>query len=792
MPIKIEHLTISGIRGIQTPINIPLNKKSILLYGENGSGKSSITDAIEWLYKDKVEHLSIEGVDHKEALRNLHIGNDVNSEISIRYTNGFNLSKKLTYKNKKLISELSDTASEYLSASTKENSFTRYYLLRNFVSQTKTKKLEFLSDIIGFSEVTKTKEIFKKAHSSIKSESKTQNFDNQISIQKKMLISKIGAAVSQEKDFIGKINEIIKPLYLQTKVNEIKDIDTILEQIKQSAEKEKLLEILSFLETISNLFTSFKNEVNSINNTYKAFLNEFNKIATDTKSIMQIFLRECLQAGKAVIEENYHKDNSCPLCLQPKKLEDLRVELKQRLEEINSSLQIRDSFDKAKKSVADLSTERIRRIDAVLDNQIISEPENSEIKTALENIKIKFQKYYETTEKKVIVGDTLPSSESLLIIAEDFQICVEIEKKLDKINAVKKNNKTMEIYANISSARDAFLQIKRFENEKERLEHQKKSLELIFNEFIKQQKEGLENFINNFSSSINEFYSYMNPNEAFQDIRITTIGEEDELKGLTVEYKYNNELVSPPQKYFSEAHLNCFGIAFFLASVFAFNKENKFIVLDDIISSFDTNHRKKFADLIFEKFSEYQIILLTHETEWFKYMSDIAKKKGWLINTIKWSETKGAYLDEPLYDIEESIEHKLADGSVEGLGNEMRQYLEHILKNICSDLEAQVKFSFNDKNEKRMSDELLNSLKSKIKNKGKSSWTEQIKIIDNVANSNILGNLLSHDNTFNPKLGDLKAFWKDIKNFQKIFTCQDTDCKKPNLSIKKSDVAAES
>lgn len=118
----------------------------------------------------------------------------------------------------------------------------------------------------------------------------------------------------------------------------------------------------------------------------------------------------------------------------------------------------------------------------------------------------------------------------------------------------------------------------------------------------------------------------------------------------------------------------------------------------------------------------------------------------------------------------------------------MRQYLEHILKKICSDLKVQVVFRFNDKNEKRTSGELLNSLKSKIKDKGESSWTEQIKIIDNVANSNnILGNSLSHSNTFNPKLGDLKAFWKDIKNFQKIFTCQDINCKKPNLSIKNYD-----
>jgi hypothetical protein len=663
----------------------------------------------------------------------------------------------------------------------------RYYLLRNFVSQTKTDKLEFLSGIIGFSEVTKTKEILRKAFTSVKSEIKTQNFENQMGVQKETLISKIGAAVSQKKDFIVKINEVIKPLNLKINVETFEAIDTVLKQIRQSS-NEKQLNIFSFLEEAKKLLTSIKEETTLIDNEYKIFFEEFNKMAADTKSMMQIFLSELLQSGNLVIEKKYHKDNTCPLCLQPKKLEDLKTEIRQRLEEIKSSAQIKNSLDNAKKSVANISLERIKRIDGVLNIPIISEPDNAEIKKALENIKTKFQSYYETTGEKVVSGDTLPSSDILFITSDDFKIHNEIIKKLEIMDIAMKNDRIMDIYANISSAKDAFLKIKRFEDEKARLEHQKKSLELIYNEFTKQQKEGLENFINTFSDLINEFYQYMNPGEAFQEIRITTIGEEDELKGITIEYRYNNEWVCPPQKYFSEAHLNCFGIAFFLASVIAFNKENKFIVLDDVISSFDTNHRKRFADLLFDKFSEYQIILLTHETEWFNYVSQIAKRKAWLIDNIKWSETKGTYLDEKPSDIKEFIENELANGSVEGLGNPIRRYLECILKDICFNLKAQVNFCFNNINEKRMPDELLNSLKSKISKKGKSLWTEELKIIDNVVNSTILGNLLSHDNpSFNHKLGDLKAFWGDIQNLKKIFVCQNKDCKNPEVSIKNYD-----
>ena len=120
------------------------------------------------------------------------------------------------------------------------------------------------------------------------------------------------------------------------------------------------------------------------------------------------------------------------------------------------------------------------------------------------------------------------------------------------------------------------MKIQRFKGEKGKLEHQKDSLELIYNEFVKRHKEGLESFINTFSGYINKFYKFMNPNEQFHEIRIITIGEEDELNGITIEYKFNDEWVSPPGKYFSESHMNCFGISFFLICI-AFNKVVKFL-----------------------------------------------------------------------------------------------------------------------------------------------------------------------------------------------------------------------
>ena len=48
MPVvKIKNIHIKGLRGVKEELILPLEQKSIVLYGDNGTGKSSITEAIE-------------------------------------------------------------------------------------------------------------------------------------------------------------------------------------------------------------------------------------------------------------------------------------------------------------------------------------------------------------------------------------------------------------------------------------------------------------------------------------------------------------------------------------------------------------------------------------------------------------------------------------------------------------------------------------------------------------------------------------------------------------------------
>jgi hypothetical protein len=793
--MKLKQIDIKGIRGVKDLISLELNGKSIVLYGDNGMGKSSISDAIEWFYTNRVDHLKGTEIDLKDALRNVTVDDDFVSEVGLIFKGktDFNTAKTLFNKRGSLDQDFTiktDAIRDYLVQSKEENLLLRYKSLNDFVDITKGDKLKYLSDIIGFSEVTKKKEVLRKAFASIKTEIKRQNFEGLINGEKKMLIDKIGAAVSQEKDLFEIIKSKIAPLKLKMDVESIEDIDALLKHLK-SATNEKLIKENTFLEKVQTSLIGLQAEVITINTHYDTYYKEFQKIAADVESIMKIYIAELLKSGEKVLHKLHKKDN-CPLCLQEKDRSKLLVEIAERLKEAQEAQKKLKTFQDAQQLIDTISTERIRRLDNLLSESLFKVPENESLKKNLQSISKKIVEIQGQSIVKASSGDKIQKSENIGLNVSDFLFLDDLSLRIKKLQETIKKDNITEIYANISASKDAFLKIKSFEKDRKILENQSTSLSIIYNEFVKVQKEGLENFIDTFSAKINEYYQYMNPDEPFQEIKIVTMGEEDELNGITIEYKYNGNWVSPPQKYFSESHLNCFGISFFLASVDAFNDINEFIVLDDVISSFDSNHRKRFAQLLFEKFSDRQIILLTHEEEWFRnFVKPLARNNNWLVNEIKWTEDKGTHFEESKGDLKSRIESKLAASDIEGLGNPIRQYLESSLKEICINLDVKVSYRPNEVNEKRMPDELINELKSRIKAKKSNGLIDQNPIIDRVAGSSILGNLLSHDNPFNPKLGDLKAFWANIQELEKLFYCQEEECTKRAVSFRNLDTVTK-
>jgi hypothetical protein len=68
-----------------------------------------------------------------------------------------------------------------------------------------------------------------------------------------------------------------------------------------------------------------------------------------------------------------------------------------------------------------------------------------------------------------------------------------------------------------------------------------------------------------------------------------------------------------------------------------------------------------------EKFSDYQIILFTHEKDWFEIVSNMVRGKNWLIKRMYWDHENGATIEPPPFTLKEEIENKLKREDATGL-----------------------------------------------------------------------------------------------------------------------------
>jgi AAA domain len=778
---KIKSINITGIRGVREGLNLSPNKKSLLIYGDNGTGKSSITDALEWFYNDSIEHLTGEevGGKGKNALRNVFLNPSDEAKIEIQYSNKLlDNEKSINNLLKTFNSNSSKEFANYFSQSQSENLILRYRDLVQFIIATKGDKLKHLQNIIGFSQVQELRSLLKLVGGRIARGIKAGGFSNKRSAQQAILLESLGQNITSSKQFFETALKVVAPLKLEKEIKSFKDVKTALKSI-ETKEDTKVVEQIAFHNKIADTLTDLEIEISNIHTLYKDYYKSFITLRKDADKISKLQLLALLSEGLKVLKNDIVKDDFCPLCQQEKDKLKLAKELNQRVEDLKEIKAEQDKLNEECEELTKLLRNNYTIISSLLKEKHLAEKESEATKNNIEQIQNSIKIIGEDLKKDIFSTEAL--KEFSLIKIDDKEIKSLISNSKVKSKALSdsiKENKKLHIHTKLSRALDAYLAHKKLEREEEVLTKQQITFEALYTDFIKRQEEALEGFLTMFSDEINSYYIEMNPNEKVEDIQLVPIKDKnDELSGITIEYTFYNERQTPPVALLSESHINCLGLAFFLASVKAFNKENDFFVLDDVISSFDSTHRTRFIRLLINKFSDYQVILLTHEKDFFDIASSEAKRNNWLITSLSWTAEKGTSFETPLVDLRTKIEDKFKVKNIDGLGNDIRRYAERQLKQMAYNIEAGLVFRFNDRNEERMMNELLSSVQSRINKQSPADLKTKNNIDSILASPILIGNKTSHDNTFKENINDLDVFWEDVKKLIKTFYCSEDKCK---------------
>jgi DNA repair exonuclease SbcCD ATPase subunit len=769
--IRLRKLNIRGFRGARfdLPLEFTKDHRSVSIFGENATGKSTITDALEWFLLGKVEHLWHEDC-KEEALRNVLIGDKDASTVSIEFSDSqLNGIKTLAPDLKTATSNTSAAFKLFLEKAAAERIFLRHTQITNIVAKTKGEKREWIAKIIGYQAITDFRSHIQSTLNALQRDAAYTTAKHVADNAQNELFQLVGGIIASEKDVFAKANELIKPYGLDTTISNRSTYQEALAELRSRISHPEDAKIKIRLDELKKKCDAFVDQVGAVLNAKDAFVDPYNELAKDKSAVSQLNIGQFLKAGKAVIEAGHFTDQQCPLCLTPYDLEKLREEVEARIQEI---VQIQGRYEEAetlkatfiqaanaliaacKPLAADYGDlEKFKTLTGKAAKVLAAL--NSWVKTTNDGF-IDFRPVMLLQQDADAINGfaTLAKAQAKLAKSESESLDLsEQERRLiETIDQVRDLERQFDQYQVNSATVHAF-------------EKQILSLSAIFDKFVPVQNAALQSVLDTISEDVGTYYATLHPKEDVDKVRLSVVGAE----GVEFEYQFHGRTVYPPAKYLSESHLNSLGICLFLASARLFNSESRFLVLDDIVTSFDLGHRRHLLRLIKDQFSDWQIILLTHERFWFEMIQKELAQSGWLFREVEWDADNGIQLSPSAADLKALIEEKRKKHDV---SNDIRKLLEASLKEICYALEVKVAFRFNEENERRMSGELLSELRATVNRKcpplkGHASFA-------NLEGSNLIVTVGSHDNPAETITGgDIDVALGDIGALTDHFTCQD-------------------
>jgi len=373
------------------------------------------------------------------------------------------------------------------------------------------------------------------------------------------------------------------------------------------------------------------------------------------------------------------------------------------------------------------------------------------------------------------VGDQAPASkEAVMELAALIALVIEKRERIEKQQGEHTYTNALDVVGELIEIKSCL----------KRLQRTKAALQALYEELNRQALalnnrivEHTQSLIGTLQQGVDELYKNIQGDDGkAPPIRFELPGEDDtnqQCVQLLIDFADNRKGVIP-SGYLSDSQIHTLALALRLSAIRMFNKGVPIIVLDDVVTSYDADHRKNIAAVLATHFSEFQIILVTHDEQFFNLLQDHLPQAKWLFRRITKIEPQFGPIFHDHRTPDESIQDKLDAG--ESAAAEIRQAEEEWLLNICRGFGVKVVLRPVDRPYQFERSELADALASFLTGVG--ILPPEVQGISNTFLSSlqkgVVENFASHfsDNPYrSASVGDERARWKEFQYFRDQFSC---------------------
>lgn len=745
--MKILELKIKDVRGIRDEMFFEPNGENLVIFGPNGTGKSAVVDAIDFLFTGDISRLTgrgTRGMTLKEHGKHIDARSRdafVKGKIQVNGIDPITIERRMS-KPKELIcpDDVDDAFKEALAiAENGQHVLSRSEILK-YIAAEAGKRAEEIQAILNLNKI----EEIRKAFVTIKREADKTLQTDRVNYEK---------SISSVKTVFG-LEEFSEPEVLK-KVNECRA--TLKGEPINSLETEKLKDRISpraqdekdkvYPDQLKNTLVAAKKLINEKGPEVFEIEKELRKtlkvLKEDEKLKRDLSNKKLLDLGISLIDES----GSCPLCLtkwQPGKLEEF---LKQRVSTAKEAVEIEKEIRKLSTKIDTVATVLKGYLDTL--TSYAKKLKKEEIGKDLEEWSKVLAEWSESLRNATddYLSDEPAEDIMRLMATENWD---KYSKKLGEIaGGIEKSTPEQKAWDALT-ALEAVL--KRYFDEKRKYEDSEKfadTAKILSDTYTATKDSVLDNLFNSVNDDFSKYYKFLHGKD--ED------GFYSELKsdGAQLDFKvdFYGRGTHHPRALHSEGHQDSMGLCLYMAINKKISEGKvKLVIFDDVVMSIDSDHRRSVCKLLIEKFPDMQFLITTHNRTWARQLSTdgVVKRKN-LIEFKGWSVDSGPKYKENL-EVWDEIRKKVEDNEIASAAHQLREHLEFFFGNVCDSLAADVRYRIDGRNELG---DFLNGAKSAYKNllkkakKSARSWdsgeaVEKFEEIESQANEIIQRTQMEH------------------------------------------------
>lgn len=682
--MKIIRIKIGSFRGIIN-FDADLESKTLVITGPNGTGKSGIIDAIDFLLTGDLQRLRGEGtkdlslenhgrhVDKK--LEDVFIEAEIEEKSQI-----YRVRRELKGKKLKLLDGHKESfANLVLKLEAGQFLLSRRELLK-FIACTGQKRSEEIQALLDTSGIEKIRKNLTSAVSAI--EKKVSALESTIKINQSTSNVYLGVTSDKDSERRFQIN-ILREKLKQSPINDWKHDTDIVDFSSTNNPTELKSQKKSVFEKQINLILPQNNPIPiysegiTIKEKISSILNE---IATVNHFHKIISGNELIKKGIELLE-----NNTCPLCDTHWESKDLEKHLKEKKKLTEKAIELKDQYE----SLVGKYTPNLRQL-ALNYKALIS---TIETEKAI-NLSEKINNIVELIENRILMLNDINQALTIKKIIQDESSLIDIKDvdlvitELDSLKNTlpdeteeEKALKTLhQVAALFKSISDSHLQLK---IEKYRLV----IATSVLNHFLECREKFFGSLFTDIENDFTAYYKFLNQDEDTFTAKII-----DNEKTIDLQVGFYDRGLHPPHALHSEGHQDSMGICLFLALMKKLKGDQFTLALfDDVMMSIDIGHRRRLCALLKKEFSNTQFVITTHDPVWARQLKEfeIVRKKN-IFHFLNWSLEAGPVFEAK--EVWEILRDKARAGLVHEAAAGLRRNLELEFQEICTNLHAKVTF----------------------------------------------------------------------------------------------------